>query len=370
MTTASDSASQSVLTVDLDAIADNYRDLRARAGAASCAAVIKADSYGLGALRVGPALAAAGCRDFLVAHLNEGLALRPALPAGCAIYVLNGLLPGEEGALIAAGLIPVLNEPGQIELWRTAARGAGRSLPAVLHIDTGMSRLGLTGAETQALLDAPDRLKGIELRYVMSHLACSEIPDHPLNARQLAAFGAWRAKLPGVRASLANSSGVFLGADYAFDLVRPGAALAGINPLPGRPNPMRTTVRLAGKILQIREVDPPQTVGYGATHRVTGRTRIATIATGYADGWPRTLSNRGSAYVGDIRVPVIGRVSMDLTTIDVTAAPSNLHAGDEVELLGPHLSPDDVAETAGTIAYELLTHLGARYQRVYLGGPR
>jgi len=360
--------SQTVLTVDLDALAANFRTLRQHLGPnTACAGVVKADAYGLGARRVVPALAASGCREFFVAHLDEGLQVREVTPREASVYVLNGLLAGEEDEFRVSGLTPVLNNLEQIARWGEAARRIGRPLPAAVHVDTGMSRLGLPMAEAATLMREPDRLAGIELRYVMSHLACAE-EDTPLNEAQRRDFEIFRARFPAAKASLANSSGIFLGAPYHFDLVRPGCALYGINPLPGRPNPVRAVARLDGKILQIHEVDPPRTVGYGATHRVTGRTRIATVAAGYADGWPRSLSGRGSAFTGEIRLPVLGRVSMDLTTIDVTAAP-HLREGDTVQLLGDKLPVDEVAETAGTIGYEILTRLGARYHRVYTGGP-
>jgi len=359
--------SQSILTIDLGAIAANYRRLRRELTQAVCAAVVKADAYGLGAARVAPALAAMGCRDFFVAHLGEALDLRRALPRDAAIYVLNGLLPGEETEFRRGGFIPVLNDLRQVAHWSKLACAGRRALAAVLHVDTGMSRLGLAEAEAMALAADRSRLAGLDLRYVMSHLAVADEPAHELNRAQLAAFAHVRAAFPDVRASLANSSGIFLGPAYQFDLVRPGSALFGINPLPGRPNPLRQVVRLQGKILQIHEVDPPRSVGYGATHRVAGRTRIATVAAGYADGWPRSLSNRGSAYLGDVRVPVIGRVSMDLLTLDITNAPAAVKPGALVELLGDRLPVDDVAEAAGTIGYEILTRLGRRYHRVYRG---
>ncbi len=360
--------SQSTLTIDLAAVAANYRTLRKKLRRpATCAAVVKADGYGLGAERVVPALAAAGCREFFVAQIEEADAIRRVVPADAAVCVLNGLLRGEEDAFRRRGFIPVLNDMAQVECWQRAARSSGRPLPAILHVDTGMSRLGLAPGDALALA-APGRLDGLALHAVISHLACSEEPEQPLNAQQLATLRTVCAAFPRVRASLANSSGIFLDPAYHFDFVRPGAALFGVNPLPGRQNPMRAVVTLRGKILQIRDVDPPRTVGYGATHRITGRTRIATVAAGYADGWPRSLSNRGSAYIGDLRVPVIGRVSMDLMTLDITAA-QDVAPGDTVELLGDHLPVDDVATAAGTIGYEILTRLGRRYHRIYRGGP-
>lgn len=360
--------SQSILEIDLDAIVGNYRRLQHRlTRPATCAAVVKADAYGLGAARIVPALLAAGCREFYVADLGEGEAVRRLVPPRATVCVLNGLLAGEEAAFRRHGLVPVLNDPGQVERWQSAARAAGRRLSASLHVDTGMSRLGMSVADALRLA-APGQLAGLQLKAVISHLACAEDPDEPLNADQLAAFERVRGAFPNARASLSNSSGIFLGPAYHFDFVRPGAALFGINPLPGRPNQLRQVVTLHGKILQIHEVDPPRSVGYGATHRVAGRTRIATVAAGYADGWPRSLSNRGSAYIGDLRVPVIGRVSMDLMTLDITTAP-DVAPGDTVELMGEHLPVDEVADAAGTIGYEILTRLGRRYHRIYSGGP-
>jgi alanine racemase len=360
------SPSQSLLTIDLRAIAANYRTLRRHAGKAACAAVIKADAYGLGAVQVAPALAAAGCRHFFVAHVGEAVAVRRALRSPAAIYVLNGVLAGEETALRRHGFIPVLNDPGQVERWALAAHRGRQHLPAVLHVDTGMSRLGLSVSDAARLAASPGRLAGIDLRYVMTHLACAEDDEHPLNSEQRDALIRVRAAFPRVRASLANSAGIFLGPAYHFDLVRPGSALFGINPRPGRANRLRQVVRLDGKILQIHEVDPPKSVGYGATHRVARRTRIATVAVGYADGWPRSLSNRGSAFIGEVRVPIIGRVSMDLMTLDITSAPP-VAPGDTVELMGDRLPVDEVAAAAGTIGYEILTRLGSRYHRAYVG---
>lgn len=357
--------SQPVLTVDLGSIVANYRRLERRLGPARCAGVVKADAYGLGASQVAPALAAAGCRHFFVAHLEEGASLAKVLAPDAAIFVLHGPAPGEEDALRRVGCIPVLNDLGQIERWRRTAMAAGARLPAAVHFDTGLNRLGLSEAETHILLAEPDRLDGIDLRLVMSHLACADEPDHALNARQAAAFRTIAAAFPAARSSLANSSGIFLGAEYHCDLVRPGCALYGINPRPGQPNPMAQVARLASPILQVRHVDRAGTVGYGASHRVAAGARVAIVATGYADGWLRTLSNLGSALVKGIRVPIIGRVSMDLITLDVTAVPG-ARAGDAAELIGGELTADDVATTAGTIAYEVLARLGSRVQRRYL----
>jgi alanine racemase len=364
-----------IVTVDLDAIAGNWRRLKKRlAPNTECAAVVKADAYGLGARRIVPALVAAGCRTFFVVTLDEGLDISPA-PPGCAIHVLAPPLAGNESAIAEAGLIPALNTLGDVAAWSAFARAAGRALPAALHADTGMRRLGLAPAEMAVLAGEPDRLTGIDVRLFLSHLACADEPHHPLNVKQLAQFIAAKSRLAAVHvappASLANSSGIFLGAEYHFDLVRPGAALYGIAPVPGEPNPMAEAVRVQAKILQVRDVDAPETVGYGATHRFARPGRIATIAAGYADGYPRALSNAGTCYIGPHRAAVVGRVSMDLTTIDVTGLPEDIvRPGTLVDLIGPYNPLDDVAAAAGTIGYELLTRLGRRAHRVWKeGGP-
>lgn len=358
-----------LLTIDLGAVVANYR-LLARTAATGCAAVVKADAYGLGMTRVAPALAAAGCRAFFVALADEGIALRRILPTA-DIYVLNGPPIGAEGDLVAQDLIPVLNDLGQAARWAAAAAGREAPLRAVIHIDTGMNRLGLDRAETARLAAEPDRLSGVEVVYLMSHLACAEEADHPMNAAQLAAFRAARQTLralPG-GASFANSSGIFLGPDYRFDLVRPGAALYGVNPTPDKPNPMAQPVHLQGRIIQLRDVDRPMTVGYGATHSVARKGKIITVSVGYADGYLRSLSNRGSARIGAVSLPVLGRVSMDLITLDASDAPdAAVRPGALVDLIGPGHDIDALADEAGTTGYEILTSLGHRYARRYIDG--
>ena len=360
-----------VLSIDLGAIQDNYRRLQERLAAVPCAAVVKADGYGLGLAEVGPALAKAGAESFFVAKLDEAIALRASLAGACpgaAIHVLNGLAPGCEEDFLAHRLRPVLNSLGEIEAWARRAAEEGRALPAALHIDSGMNRLGLPADELERLAAERARLEGIDLALILSHLACAEEPDNPMNARQREAFRAALARLPRAPASLANSSGLFLGLDYHFDLGRPGVALYGVNPTPAAPNPMRQVVRLQAKILQVREIDAPQSVGYGADHRVAGPTRVATLGVGYADGYLRSLSMRGSAFIGGRKVAVIGRVSMDLITLDVTALPpEQVRPGCVVDLIDPERGPDALAAEAGTIGYEILTALGQRYHRVYSG---
>ena len=355
-----------VLEIHLAAIVANWRRLAAELKpGAQCAAVVKADAYGLGMARVAPRLAAAECTLFFVAAIDEGLALRRLLP-GVEIAVFDGLLPGTAGEFRRARLIPVLNDLGQIAAWRQSE--ATRALPAIIHVDTGMSRLGLSPAELRRLGDEPGLLAGLELRAILSHLACADEPAHPLNAQQLAAFNRALALLPRAPASIAASSGIFLGADYHFDFARPGAALYGINPTPQDPNKMKQVIRLKGRIVQVRDVDSGATVGYGATHRMERAGRIATVAVGYADGWLRSSSHRGTAGIAGQRVPIIGRISMDLMTLDVTGIdPALAHPGAFVDLIDETHGVDDIAAAAGTIGYEILTSLGTRYHRVYRG---
>ncbi|MFN8983878.1 MAG: alanine racemase [Alphaproteobacteria bacterium] len=354
-----------VLHIDLAAIAANWRALAARAAPGAVAGVVKANAYGLGAARVAPALHAGGCRHFFVAHLSEGMALRAALGAGPMIAVLNGFAPGADED---AGLVPVLNSLGDVLAHAAAGRGTGQAQPALLHLDTGMARLGLDAGEQARLAADHALLAGLDLLYVMSHLACADEADHPLNAEQAARFTRACAVLPRRKRSFANSSGLFLGSDYASDLARPGCALYGINPTPGAPNPMRPVIRLEAPILQIRDIPAGASVGYGASFVAACPSRIATIAVGYADGYLRSLSGRGVAAYRDMILPMVGRVSMDLITLDVTEAPG-LAPGDRVTLIGGAApSPDDLAAQAGTIGYEILTSLGDRYRRDYGAG--
>lgn len=350
---------QAVLTVDLGAIVANWRALGARHAPGAVAAVVKADAYGLGAAPVGRALAEAGCRHFFVAHLAEGMALRAAIGPGPMIAVLNGFAPGADAG---AGLAPVLNGLPDIAAHAARPPEAG----AILHLDTGMSRLGLDAREQAALAEDRSRLGGLLLRYVMSHLACADAPAHPLNAAQATRFAAAAARIaPGLPRSFANSAGLFLGPAFASDLARPGCALYGINPVPGRPNPMRPVLRLEAPVLQLRAIAAGDTVGYGASWAAAEPRRIATVAAGYADGYLRALSGRSVGHVAGRAVPLIGRVSMDLLTFDVTDVPE-VAPGSMITLIGPGNTPDDLAERAGTIGYEILTSLGARYRRAYL----
>jgi len=361
-----DAAAGGLLTIDLAAIAANWRHLSGLTGGAACAGVVKADAYGLGAAAVTERLLASGCRTFFVAQLDEALMLKPLLPGDAIIAALNGLLPGTEPIYMAAGIIPVANSHAQLVAWSTAAQASGRRLPVYLQVDTGMARLGLSASELDQVAAAPELFAPLSLDLVMSHLACGDEPAHPANAMQLAAFESARRRLPPALASLANSAGIFLGPDYHFALCRPGAALYGLDVGPLR-HGIRPVVQLAARIAQIRTVPAGTAVGYGHTVVSQASMRLATIAIGYADGLPRALSNRGAVWFDGVRLPIVGRVSMDSVIIDIGAVPEGrLGPGDVVELIGPQQSADQLAMAAGTIGYEVLTQLGKRYRRRYV----
>lgn len=353
------------LTVDLAAIAENWRRLGAQAPGAACAAVVKADAYGCGLARVAPALWAAGCRTFFVAHLSEGITARAALPEA-TIYVLNGLLPGLGPALVAHDLRPVLGSGEELAEWAALAESAGRRLPAALHVDTGMNRLGLPVSEALALAGDPLIARaGIAL--LMTHLVSAELSGDPINARQAADFARVRAAHPGIPGSFANSSGIYLGGPAHHDLLRPGYALFGGNPTPWKANPMRPVVRLEAQIAQVRTVSAGETCGYNARWRAAEPRRLATLSMGYADGYPRAASGRGMALVDGSRCPILGLISMDLVILDVTDAPGAVR-GTSATLIGDALDVDTVGRAAGTIGYEILTGLGSRYVRHYMTG--
>jgi alanine racemase len=354
-----------ILTIDLSAIVSNWRSVCAAAGVPA-AAVVKANGYGLGAVPVSRALAMAGCSRFFVAHLEEGVQLRAALP-DVEIAILNGLLPDAEAVYQAHRLMPVLNDPGQIDRWLAFCRSQGATLPALLQIDTGMNRLGMTAGEWGAVA-LKSEVMAFPWTALISHLACADVPDHPMNATQLRLFNAACAMAPGLKTSLSASSGSFLGPDFAFDFVRPGAALYGVNPHPGFPNRLTNPVLLDARILQVREIDGGSPVGYGATHKTSGRAKIATIALGYADGFLRSGSGHGNVMIGRWLAPIIGRISMDLITIDVTQVPvETLEKTGWVNVIGEFRTLDDVATDAGSISYEILTSLGERFDRRYIG---
>lgn len=355
------------LKIDLSAIAENYRRLQKKAPAARCAAVVKADGYNLGMIPIAKRLKEEGCSDFFVAYLDEGLALRSVLSDNDQIYILHGLFPGSESICANANLIPILNSLEQIDNWIRFCNQNQTRHAAGVQLDSGMSRFGI-GPDEIELLCRID-WKSFDLALIMSHLACADIPNHPLNFKQLQQFRLMKQMLPPAPASLSASSGVFLGKDWHFDLIRPGAALYGINPTPQKPNPMQNVVTLLGKVIQTRKIKPDIAVGYGASFVSKKLMRLALVSIGYADGFLRSFGNKAfakSQKYPEIPLPIIGRISMDSLCIDISELPEKaLHTSDFVELIGPNCPIDHIAATGGTIGYEMLTALGNRYQRIY-----
>ena len=370
--TAALATATGVLTVDLDAIVANWRKLEKAAVPAECAAVIKADAYGCGVDPVARALAAAGCKTFFVATLDEARAARAAVPSA-TIYALDGFFQNCGDAFAKIDCKPVIGDLNELAEWDVFCRRSGWAGSAAIHIDTGMNRLGLSITEAQGIIpriNAGDH--GITL--VMSHLACAEALNHPLNAKQLATFREIASLFTGVPASLSNSSGIFLSPQFLFDLVRPGAALYGVNPTPEADNPMQPVVDLKARIVHVRNVEKGDSVGYGGTWTARRPTRLAIVSAGYADGYFRAAgSNDGTrgaeVVVAGKRCPIAGRVSMDLMAVDVTDLEKNaVRRGHMVTLIGEGITVDELAHHFGTIGYEVLTSLGPRYARIYKGG--
>src|SRR5437660_3075462 len=360
-----------ILTIDLAAIEANWKMLAGMTVPVECAAVVKANAYGCGLEPVTRTLSEAGCRTFFVADVAEGRRVR-ALAPEAVIYVLNGLMPGSAPAFAADYLRPVINSTTELAEWDAFVAIKNWRGGAAVHVDTGMNRLGITVDEAAAV--APRmQSENHGFTLLMSHLACAEIPDHPMNDRQIRLFREIRLLYRGVPSSLANSSGIFLGGSAYCDLVRPGVALYGVYPTPGKKSPMRPVVDLRGRIIQVRPVNKGETVGYGAAFAAARPSRIAVVAVGYADGFLRSASAaRGKpaaeVIVAKKRCPLAGRVSMDLLAVDVTdLAPGAVRRGDLATLIGDGLSVDDLAAGMGTIGYEVLTHLGRRYHRLYKG---
>lgn len=359
-------AATGVVTVDLDALIANWRKLSSRSVPAECAAVVKADAYGCGLPTVAGALAAAGCKNLFVATLAEARAARAAARTA-TIYVLDGCFPGAAPAFAEINARPVIGDLEELAEWDAFCRQSGWSGGAAIHVDTGMNRLGISIDEAQALL--PRIQKGDHgFTLVMSHLVCAEAIDHPMNAKQVRAFQDVALAYAGIPASLSNSSGIFLSPQFQFDLVRPGAALYGINPTPEADNPMQPVVTLTARIVHVREVEAGATVGYGATWTARRASRIAVIAAGYADGFHRSASGAEVVIAGK-RCPLAGRISMDLLAVDVTDLPANaVRRGHLATLIGEGITVDALARHFGTIGYEVLTSIGRRFPRVYRGG--
>jgi alanine racemase len=364
------------LSIDLGALAENYRLLCRAAGPARVAGVVKADAYGLGIAEVAPVLWDQGCREFFVALPDEGVALRAVLPTA-RIFVLAGLFEaGSAEFFREADLVPVLNSQAELSLWESFGWDGERPLPCAIHVDTGMNRLGLPAEEAVAFARDNALTQALSPILVMSHLACADDPSHELNHRQWESFQAVRRVFPGIDSSLSNSAGAFLGPDFGFDLVRPGIALYGGRPSNAGLSPMRPVVTAEARVVQIRQVAAGETVSYGATAKLSRDSLIAVAALGYADGYHRSLSGHGvplraalpgggQGWVRGRKVPVVGRVTMDLTMFDVTDLAGQVVHGDWIELFGSNVSIDEAAMASGTIPYEMLTSLGRRYDRHY-----
>ncbi len=362
--------SQCTLEIDLSKIRANYNILAKFCHNTSCAeigAVVKANSYGLGANKIAPFLFQEGCKNFFVFSIDEGIDLRKSLDLNANIFVLNGVFYNEIEEFDRYNLIPILNHLGQVKIWQEFAALRSRKIPGALHINTGINRLGMPAQEVEKLVNGYDLLQGIELQYIMSHLSSGEENDNPYNLEQLKKFKHYLQYFPEVKASLSNSSSMFLGTDYHFDLIRPGAALYGINPTPTKSNPMHHPIRLVAPIIQIQEIPVNSSVGYNMTFLTDRDSIVATLPIGYADGYSRIYSNCGEVYIDGYKAPVIGRVSMDLITIDVTnLPPEKVFLGQEVEIIGDNCTTDKVASISGIFSYEILTMLGSsRYKRIY-----
>lgn len=361
------------LSIDLGAMMRNWRALDTISQGALTAAVVKADAYGIGLAEAARAFAVAGAQFFFTASVDEALDLRATLP-NAHIFVLNGLYPGAANLYVRQNLMPVLSSVAMLEEWLAKCIDRGEAFPAALHFDTGMNRLGFRLNEAAQVRDRIEQL-GFLPQMVMSHLACADQPSHEKNRTQLALFQSVLSHFPRVPASLANSGGLMIGRDYHFQLVRPGVALYGGRAVIGRRNPMAPVVTLHVPILQVKEARTGETVSYGASHVLSRDSKLAIIAHGYADGYFRSLSATstrpgGKVFLRGRACPVIGRITMDLTVIDVTELAPDLPApGEAVEIFGPNISIDEVADMAGTIGYEMLTSLKGRYGRTYVGGP-
>jgi len=362
------SNSDTSLIINLDAIGSNYFILRNKVYPSLCGSVVKANAYGLGAKEVSSHLSTIGCNDFFVANIDEALDLRNTLNNSENIYVFNGIRKNQEDYFINNNIIPILNTKSEILLWTNASKKYGVNHKCVVHIDTGMNRLGI-GFEYA--VNNADTLSKLNTEFFMSHMSCADSCSSDFNNIQLEKFSSLKSIFPNKKFSLSNSPSIFLNDDYHFDIARPGSALYGINPSPLNSNPMNKVLTLKSKILQLRNCNKGDFIGYGASYELPQDSIIATVSVGYADGYLRSLSNKGHVYINNIRVPVIGRVSMDLITIDMTNVPGNIcYEGQDVELIGNNITVDELAYEAGTIGYEILTSLGSRFKKVYISDAK
>ena len=352
------------LQIRLDVVEENYRALSMLCPNSETGAVVKANCYGLGMKQISPVLKKSGCKHFFVANIEEGVSLRKILGADINIFVLNGVFSGETKAFKEHGLVPILNHFAQIRIWQEFAFKLHQPLPCFIHFDTGMNRLGMPESESINLVQ--EDTAGLDVLCVMSQLVSGEESDNLYNKKQLEKFTKLASKFPNAKRSLANSSGIFLGLDYQFDLVRPGAALYGINPT--NESAIKNPVQLFAPIIQMHQLPSGESVGYNSTY--TNSTiescSIATIPIGYADGFSRHLSNKFAVYINGHKAPIIGRVSMDLVSIDVSLVPAEeVFLGQRVEVIGDNCTPDKIAQVAQTNAHEILTGLGDRFDRIY-----
>lgn len=360
MTSLTSSAQKpSLLTIDLGALSRNFKTLTSRTKA-TVGAAVKADGYGIGARQAAEILHHAGCRNFFVATPDEAEEILSIPKMNEArIFVLGGLYKGAEDFYTAKGILPVLNSLDDIARWTTQTKKSGSPLPCAVHVDTGMNRLGLK------IGDVPETFADLNIALLMSHFACADEKDHPLNAQQAQRFSALAQRFPNVPKSLCNSSGIFRNSDWHYDVVRPGYALYGGNPTPETTNPMESVVTLFAQILQVRSVKKGESAGYGAGHVFENDTITATVAIGYADGLPRSGSAKVTFFYDGQPCPVLGRISMDTTIVDIGAIMRKPNQGDFIEILGPHQDVDALATACGTIGYEILTSLGTRHERLY-----
>ena len=359
--------SNSFLEINIDSIIHNYQLINNKVGNTECAAVLKADAYGMGASVIAKALDKVGCSTFFVATIDEGIELRACFSKNeNQIAVLSGLLEGSEDIFYSNKLTPVLNDTEQIKKWAIYNKQKKISAPSILHVDTGMNRLGLTINELYDIIKKPTELKELHVEWIMSHLACGDQPRDIMNEKQLSVFLNAKKEFPNVKASLANSAGVFLGQSYHLDMVRPGIALYGSGSGSIPSNLLKPVIKLYSRILQIRTLNSGASVGYGASYRVSDATRVATVGLGYADGYLRSLSNCSWVFFNGVKLPVIGRISMDYITIDITKiASEKIKTGDFIEVVGDKFTLDDLATVANTVPHEILTRLGTRHHRIY-----
>ncbi|WP_042995441.1 alanine racemase [Bartonella quintana] len=355
-----------VATIDVSAIVANYKTLAQHVAPAECSAVVKANAYGLGADKIVPALYRAGCRIFFVAQIEEALQLKDILPSNVTLALLNGPPHATEEFIAQAGIIPVLNSWNAIENWQKLCQKKDKKFPAIIQIDTNMNRLGLDKKELQQLIKKPTVFEKAEIKYILSHLANGDDATHSSNYTQLAAFKTVLTQLPTCRASFANSGGIFLGPDFYFDLVRPGIALYGIDPQGKHPTLFKPVLKLEAQVIQSRSIEAGIPVGYEESFITRRPSTLITISIGYADGWLRILSNKGTVYFNGQKLPIVGRISMDSMTVDATNLDKKPQSGDWVELIGPHQTLKKVSIDANTIPHEILTSLGSRYQRIYI----